>query len=156
MGVSKSLNRLAILGLLACGAAWAQDTVSVQVGLSMPGPIFMIDGQVYSSPQVVQWTVGSTHQVYFLQSQEGNGTLGTHQYPPSAGTRYTFGGWVLSGQALLGDQGPLLNITVESTLTQILGQVTKEVAVYVYFNGFTDPSSPVPPRLFPTTRARAW
>lgn len=142
MGVSKSLNRLVILGLLACGAAWAQDTVSVQVGLNLPGPTFMIDGQVFSSPQVVQWAVGSTHQVYFIQSQEGDGTLGNHQYPPTAGTRYTFGSWVLSGQTLTGAQGTLLNVTVEPTLTRVLGQVTYEVAVYVYFNGFTDPSIP--------------
>lgn len=140
MGVSKALNRLAILGLLACGSVWAQDTVSVQVGLSIPGPIFLIDGQPYSSPQVVQWTVGSTHQVYFVQSQEPDGSLGNHQYPPRAGTRYTFGGWSVTGQTLVGSQGTLLSITVESGLTQILGQVTSEIAIYVYFNGYTDPN----------------
>jgi uncharacterized protein (TIGR03437 family) len=142
VGVSKSLNRLAILGLLACGVAWAQDTVSVKVGMSTPGPFFLVDGELYSSPQVLEWVVGSTHQVYFVQSLEANGTLGNNQYPTTAGFRYTFSGWVLSGQALPPVQGPLLSITVESTLTQILGQVTKEVAVSVDFNGYTDPFLP--------------
>ncbi len=141
MGVSKTLNRLAILGLLACGAAWAQDTVSVQVGLNLPGPIFLIDGQVYSTPQIVQWVVGSNHQVYFVQSQESDGSLGNHQYPPTPGVRYSFSGWSLTGQSPIGN-GPLLNITVDASLTQILGQVTKEVALYVYFDGFTDPTLP--------------
>ncbi|MCU1339680.1 MAG: hypothetical protein JWO19_5261 [Bryobacterales bacterium] len=143
MGVAKSLNRLAILGLLACGGAWAQDTISVRVGLSTPGPFFLIDGQAYSTPQVMNWVVGSSHQVYFVQSQESDGTLGNHQYPTNIpGTRYTFGGWTLSGQAPVGNQGALLMINVESTLTQILGQVNTEVALYVYFNGYTDPNLP--------------
>ena len=142
MGASKALNRLAILGLLACGVAWAQDTVSVQVGLSIPGPIFLIDGQPYSSPQVLQWTVGSNHQVYFVQTQEADGSFANHQYPNAPGTRYTFGGWTLTGQATLGTQGTLINITVGPTLSQVLGQVTVEVGLYVYFNGFTDPNLP--------------
>jgi len=56
VGVSKSLSRLAILGILACGGAWAQ-TVSVQVGLSAPGPYFLVDGQPFTSTQVFQWAV---------------------------------------------------------------------------------------------------
>jgi len=142
VGVSKHLNRLVILGLLGCGSVWAQGTVSVTVGLSIPGPIFLIDGQTFSSPQVVQWTVGSTHQVYFVQSQEPDGTLGNHQYPARAGTRYTFGSWTVTGQSSGSAQGTLLTLTVESTLTAITGQVTSEIAVYVYFNGYTDPSLP--------------
>ena len=142
MGVSKALNRLAMLGLLACGTVWAQDIVSVQVGLSMPGPVFLIDGQPFSSTQTVQWLVGSTHQVYFVQSQEPDGSLGLHQYPSRSGTRYTFGGWSVVGETPGNAQGALLTITVESTLTQIQGQVTSEVAVYIYFNGYTDPNLP--------------
>jgi len=142
VGVSNSLNRLVILGLLACGGAWAQ-TVSVTVGLSTPGPTFLIDGQPFTSPQVVQWEVGSSHQVYFAQSEEADGTLQNHQYPQDrAGLRYTFNGWSLTGQSTFGGQGTLLTLTVESTLTQIIGQVTMEVAVYVFFNGFTDPNLP--------------
>ena len=142
MGVLKRLNRLIFLGLLACVAAWAQDTVSVTVGMTTPGPFFLVDGQLYSSPQVVQWTVGSTHQVYFVQSEEANGSLGDHQYPTTIGFRYTFGGWIVSGQSYPGSQGVLLSITVEPGLTKILGQVTKEVAVAVDFTGYTDPNLP--------------
>jgi uncharacterized protein (TIGR03437 family) len=141
---SKGLNRLAILGLLACGGAWAQstqNTVSVKVGLSVPGPVFLIDGQQFASPQILQWEVGSNHQVYFVQSEEADGTLANHQYP-SPGVRYTFGSWTLSGQTLTGNQGMLLSITVGPTLSEVLGQVTVEVGLYVYFNGFTDPNLP--------------
>ncbi len=141
MGVSKSLNRLAILGLLACGGAWAQ-TVSVQVGLSAPGAYFLLDGQPFSSSRVVQWEVGSTHQIYFVQSQEPDGTLSNHQYPSTIpGTRYTFSSWNITGETADGSQ-PLLTITVAPTLTQILGQVDTEVQLYIYFNGFTDPNLP--------------
>jgi len=149
VGVSKALNRLAILGLLACGGAWAQDTVSVQVGLNMPGPVYLVDGQPFTSPQVVQWTVGSSHQIYFLQSQEADGALGTHQYPTRPGFRYTFSGWTLTGQTQAGNSGALLILTVESTLTQVIGQVTQEVAVSVYFTGFTDPSLSCSPNAVP-------
>jgi len=93
VGVAKSLKRLAILGLLTCAGAWAQTSLPVRVGLSIPGPIFLVDGQAYTSPQVFQWTVGSNHQVYFLQTSEPNGTLSIHQYLQTPGVRYTFGGW---------------------------------------------------------------
>ncbi|MBZ5634136.1 MAG: hypothetical protein LAO55_13530 [Acidobacteriia bacterium] len=140
---------MAILGLLACGGVWAQSSVSVTVGLSESGPLFLVDGQIYSSPQIFQWAVGSTHQIYFIQSEEADGSLGNHQYPQQVkGVRYTFGGWNLVGQDPLGAQ-PLLVLSVEPTLTAILGQVTTEVAVYVYFNGFTDPALPCSPTAVP-------
>jgi uncharacterized protein (TIGR03437 family) len=115
----------------------------VTVGLSTPGGLFLIDGQPFTSTQVVQWEVGSSHQVYFAQSAEADGTLQNHQYPPNrSGVRYTFNGWSLSGQSTFGSQGTLLTLTVESTLTQITGQATLEIALYVYFTGFTDPALP--------------
>ena len=148
MGVAKSLKRLAILGLLTCAGAWAQTSVPVRVGLSIPGPIFLVDGQAYTSPQVFQWTVGSNHQVYFLQTGEPNGTLSIHQYLQTPGVRYTFGGWSTTGQQTPSAQGVLVSVTVGPTLTEVLGSVVKEVALYVYFGGNPDPtlscsSSPV-------------
>ena len=149
MGVSKSLKSLAILGLLTCGGAWAQSTVTVQVGLSAPGAVFLIDGQPFSSTQFVQWTVGSTHQVYFVQAQEPDGSLGNHQYSGSLpGLRYTFGSWTLVPSSPLGSL-PLLTISVDPTLSQIIGQVTTEVQLTVSFNGFTDPNLPCSPNPVP-------
>lgn len=149
MGVSKSLKRLAILGLLACGGAWAQSTVAVTVGLSVPGAIFTIDGQSFSSTQIVQWAVGSTHQVYFVQSLESDGSLGTHQYPTnSQGFRYAFSSWNIVGPSPLGAT-PLLTISVDPTLTQIIGQVTTEVQISVSFSGFTDQNLPCSPNALP-------
>jgi uncharacterized protein (TIGR03437 family) len=139
VGVSKSLNRLAILGLLACGGAWAQDTAMVTVGLSSPGPAFLVDGQMYTTPQLLEWPVGSTHQVSFIQSNEPDGTVANHQYATVPGVRYSFAGWNLVGQGQLGNQ-PQLIVKVEPTLTEILGQVTTEYQVAVSFNGFTDPA----------------
>lgn len=140
MGVSKSLNRLAILGLLACGGAWAQSTVGVKVGLSIPGAAFLVDGQQYFSTQIFQWTVGSTHQVYFVQGQEANGTVANHQYPPNPGVRYTFTGWTVTGQVPLIVNEALLVVSVESGLSSIIGQVTPEFQLYVYFSGATNPN----------------
>ena len=117
MGVSKSLNRLTMLGLLACASTWAQDVVTVKVGLSKPGAYYLVDGQPYTSTQSLQWTVGSTHEVYFVQSQEPDFTLGNHQYPTTIlGSRYTFSSWTVAGQSALSSQ-PLLVITVDPTLT---------------------------------------
>ncbi|HEY2846024.1 MAG TPA: hypothetical protein VGJ09_20345 [Bryobacteraceae bacterium] len=140
MGVAKSLKRLVILGLLTCAAAWAQDTVAVKVGLSIPGPIFLVDGQAYTSAQVFQWTVGSNHQVYFLQTAEPDGSLGTHQYQVTPGYRYSFGSWTLVGQAAPSSQGPLISVSVSPTLTDVLGDVQEQIALYIYFSGFTDGS----------------
>ena len=141
MEVAKRLNRLVILGLVACAGAWAQ-TVPVRVGLSIPGPIFLVDGQAYTSPQIFQWSVGSNHQVYFLQTTEPDGTLSVHQYQQTPGFRYTFGGWSVTGQATPGQSGPLMSVTVGQTLTDIVGSVIQEVALYVFFSGYTDPTLP--------------
>lgn len=143
MEAAKRLNRLVILGLLACGGAWAQTTtVPVRVGLSIPGPIFLVDGQAYTSPQIFQWSVGSNHQIYFLQTTEPDGSLSSHQYLQTPGVRYTFGGWNVTGQTTSVQSGPLMSITVGQTLTDIVGSVIKEVALYVFFSGYTDPTLP--------------
>ena len=44
---------------------------------------------------------------------------------------------------------PLLTISVDPTLTQIIGQVTTEVQLSVSFNGFTDPNLPCSPNALP-------
>jgi uncharacterized protein (TIGR03437 family) len=142
VGIVKGLTRLAIVGFLACGGAWAQSSVTVQVGLTLPGVYFLIDGQPFSAIQTVQWDVGSTHQVYFVQSPEADETFTNHQYPMFiAGSRYTFTGWDIVGQAPAFNL-PLLTITVSPTLSQVIGQVLWEVKVAVSFDGFTDPSYP--------------
>jgi uncharacterized protein (TIGR03437 family) len=135
---AKRLKRLVILSLLTCVGAWAQNTVAVRVGLNIPGPIFLVDGQAYTSPQIFQWTVGSNHQVYFLQTAEPDGSLSIHQYQQAPGVRYTFGGWSFTGQQTSQGQGPLVSVTVGPTLSDIVGQVIQEVALYVYFSGYTD------------------
>jgi len=139
---AKRLKRLVILSLLMCVGAWAQTTVPVRVGLSIPGPIFLVDGQAFTSPQIFQWTVGSNHQVYFLQTAEPDGSLSLHQYQQTPGYRYTFGGWSVTGQASTVSQGPLASVTVGPTLTDVLGQVRQELALYVYISGYTDTALP--------------
>jgi uncharacterized protein (TIGR03437 family) len=148
VGVSKHLNRLATFGLLACGAGWAQDQVAVKVSLTAPA-VFLVDGQPYSSPQVLRWTVGSTHQLYFVQSREPDGTLANHQYPfDRNGIRYSFGGWIMTGQTAPSTL-PLMTFTVDPTLTEIVGQATTEVQLTVGFNGFTDPNLACSPNAIP-------
>jgi len=143
VGRSNYLIRLVILGALLSSAAWAQTTtVPVRVGLSIPGPIFLVDGQAYTSPQIFQWSVGSNHQIYFLQTTEPDGSLSIHQYQQTPGYRYTFGGWTVTGQPAPGQSGPLISVTVGQTLTDVIGSVIQEVALYVFFNGFTDPTLP--------------
>jgi len=146
VGVSKSLKRLAILGLLACGGAWAQDTVAVKVSLTAPAT-FLVDGQPFSSPQILRWQVGSTHQVYFVQSHEADGSLGNHQYSlTNLGVRFTFASWTMTGQTALGT-APLLTFTVDPTLTEIVGQVDTEIELAInlaFTNANVACSSPDP------------
>jgi len=139
---AKRLKRLIFLGLFACAALWGQTTIPVRVGLSIPGTIFLVDGQAYTSTQIFHWSVGSNHQVYFVPTAEPDGTLSNHQYLATPGVRYTFGGWSLTGQETPASQGPLVSVTVGPTLTDVLGQVIKEVALYVYFSDYTDPTLP--------------
>jgi len=142
VGRSNYLKRLVILGALLSTGAWAQTTtVPVRVGLSIPGPIFLVDGQAYTSPQIFQWSVGSNHQIYFLQTSEADGSLSTHQYQQTPGYRYTFGGWTVTGQTT-GQSGPLISVTVGQTLTDVVGSVIQEVALYISFGGYTDPTLP--------------
>ena len=144
MGVLKNVGRLAMLGILACGGAWAQGSVSVQIGLNTPGVYFLIDGQQFSTTQTVQWAVGSTHQVYFILTPEADETFTNHQYPLFIqGSRFTFSNWNVVGGT--GGNQPLLTITAGPGLSQIIGQVTWEVEVAVSFEGFTDPSLPCSP-----------
>ena len=142
MGRSNYLNRLVILGAVMSAGAWAQTTIPVRVGLSIPGPLFLVDGQAYTSPQIFQWAVGSNHLVYFLQTSEPDGTLSIHQYQQTPGVRYTFGGWSLTGQSTAAPSGPAMSVTVGSTLTDITGSVIQEVALYVFLSGYTDPNLP--------------
>ena len=60
-----------MLMLLGCVGAKAQAVGSVSVGLSLPGPIFYVDGQRYNTQQIFFWPQGSKHTVQFLMTIDG-------------------------------------------------------------------------------------
>jgi uncharacterized protein (TIGR03437 family) len=128
--------------LLASGGAWAQSVSSVTISLTVPGPIFIVDGQRYNSPQVFLWPQGSKHSVQFLLSidETTDAPLG---YQAAAGdvARWTFGGW----QDNLGDLAPSGNVfqtvTASPTLTSLTGQVTTQYDIALTF--YNTPAAPV-------------
>src|SRR6266852_2179573 len=74
-GVMNRDKRLVLLALLACVCAWAQPSTSIRIGtnanslgVNQNGPIFVVDGQQFTSTQVFVWPVGSKHIVQYLLS----------------------------------------------------------------------------------------
>jgi hypothetical protein len=62
-----------------------QPTIAVQVGTSVAGASFSVDGTTYTSTQSFNWALTSTHTIATTSPQTSNGT------------RYTFSSWSDSG-----------------------------------------------------------
>ena len=103
---------------------------------------------------MLQWPVGSIHQVYFAQSLEADGYPGKSPVSRQDWNSLHFLQLDLVGSSTPRDQ-VLLSVTVGPGLTQILGQVTKEMTVAVDFTGYTDPNLPCSQLPVQTIRAKA-
>jgi uncharacterized protein (TIGR03437 family) len=120
--------------LVASGGAWAQSVSSVTVSLSVPGPIFIVDGQRYNSPQVFLWPQGSKHSVQFLLSidETTDAPLG-YQAANGDIARWVFNGWTDN----LGDLTPTSNVfqtvTASPSLTTLTGSVTSQFKIALTF-----------------------
>src|ERR1700687_1775813 len=66
--VINGAKRLVLVALLASVCAWGQQTTSIHIGTNPNGPIFVVDGQQFTTSQVFVWPVGSRHIVQFLLS----------------------------------------------------------------------------------------
>src|SRR5579863_1503541 len=135
-GGSAVMNRAkysAILILLICGGAWAQVS-SVTVGLTLPGPIFIVDGQQYNSQQIFLWPQGSKHIVqYLLSVDELSGNPLGFQAANGDVARWSFGGWTTNFGSLGPSSAVVQTVTATPGLTSIIGSVTVEYKITVQF-----------------------
>ena len=121
--------------LLCSVGAWAQSVQSVTIGLSLPGPIYIVDGQQFTSQQVFLWPVGSKHSLQFLYSvDEFTGVTLGWQSANGDVTRWTFGGWKDNLGLLIPNGAAVQTISVQPGLTSLIGNVTVayEVAIQFY------------------------
>jgi uncharacterized protein (TIGR03437 family) len=130
----KQAKWLSVLMLVVGSGAWAQSVSSVTVGLSVPGPIYIVDGQRYNTTQVFLWPQGSKHSVQFLLSidETTDMPLG-YQAANGDVARWIFGGW----QDNLGDLAPagsvFQTVTASPSLTSLIGSVTTQFKIALTF-----------------------
>src|SRR5271155_2101940 len=129
----KRVKLLSSLVLLASGGAWAQSTIGVKVGLSLPGPNFYVDGQVYANAQVFLWPVGSTHVIQFPFSVVMGQTV-AYQSSTDDTARWSFGGWTDNlGILAAAGSAPVVNLTVLQGMTSVIGNVTELFRLAIIF-----------------------
>jgi uncharacterized protein (TIGR03437 family) len=142
--------------LMASAASWAQSVVGVTVGLSLPGPVYYVDGQAFNTQQVFLWPVGSKHTLQFLVSVNAQGTDLPYQSANGDVARWTFSGWS-ENTGLLAPQGATAQtITATTALTSIIGNVTLAIPIQIKFandpavDGCNTPAAPGNPPASPT------
>jgi uncharacterized protein (TIGR03437 family) len=140
----KRAKWLIFLMLLACGSAWAQTVSSVNISLTVPGPIFIVDGQQYNTPQTFLWPEGSKHSLQFLLSvdETTDFPLG-YQAANNDVARWTFGGWTDNLGELAPSDNVFQTITATPGLTSIIGQVSTQYMIALVFpnaQGGTNPN----------------
>ncbi|MEP7353651.1 MAG: IPT/TIG domain-containing protein [Acidobacteriota bacterium] len=150
VGLAKRVIQWIVLGILVQVGLFAQNT-QVRVGLSMEGPIFLVDGQPFTAPQVFFWPVGSTHTVQFLHSQADDGSSLPYQIDPSRQIRWSLNnGWGANLDAPNLNDNPLVaapdsrTFRVTPTLTDVSGSVDKFFLVLVRFGTPYPPGNPYP------------
>ncbi len=128
----KRVKWLLLLMLLACCGAFAQN-IGVTVGLSQAGPIFYVDGQIYSGTQQFFWPVGSIHTLQFPFSvAQGGGQL-PYQSDNQETVEWFFGGWTDNLGVIVPTGSPSLTVTVQSGLTSIIGTITTDYLLTITF-----------------------
>jgi uncharacterized protein (TIGR03437 family) len=129
----KQSKWLIFLMLLVGVGVRAQTVSSVTIGLTLPGPVFIVDGQQYNTSQVFLWPQGSKHIVQFLYSvDETTGNPFPYQASNGDDTRWSFGGWT-DNLGLLTAGGPIQTVTATPSLTSIIGHVTLTYRLTIQF-----------------------
>ena len=130
----KRAKWLILLMLLACGGAWAQPVTRVNISLSVNGPIFIVDGQQYDTPQAFLWPEGSKHSLQFLLSVD-DATLTTLPYQAGTGdlVRWTFNAWSYNLPSLTPATDVNQTITATPGLLLIVGSVATQYLIDLVF-----------------------
>ncbi len=121
---------LIFLSLIPFGA-WAQ-TSSVLIGTNPHGAIFEVDGQFYDQAQTFLWPQGSKHVLNFYFSNDTAGNLLPYQVTNDGTTRFSFGGWN-SGTTAIGSGSPLVTITADPSIQNVIATVTESFLVQIKF-----------------------
>ncbi len=138
----KRINSLIILGLSVCGWASAQALTAVTISTNPTGPIFVVDGTSYITPQVFEWPIGSKHIVQFPLSLDSNGNALPYQSGASDSIRYSFGSWSDNNTLLAPTSSLSVTITADPALTSLTAVVTVQYRVHIAYSNAT--SVPVP------------
>ncbi|HTS78302.1 MAG TPA: hypothetical protein VMG40_18980, partial [Bryobacteraceae bacterium] len=121
-------------------AVLAQST-SILIGTNPTtpnGPIFLVDGTIYTTTQVFVWPVGSKHTVQFPFSLDNSGDQLNYQSAANDQIRWTFGGWVASNGNFIGGSNSIVTLTADPSLTSFIASVTEQFQINISFgNGAT-------------------
>jgi uncharacterized protein (TIGR03437 family) len=132
-----------ILSVLAiCGSIVAQPRTSIRIGTSVPpptpnGPVFIVDGTSYISPQVFEWIQGTSHVVEFPLSLDQNLNVTSYQSQLQDNIRFSFGGWVANTTVFHAGSGTVVVVTADPSLTTLTATVTVNYRLQIVF-----PTSP--------------
>lgn len=128
----KRVKWLLLLMLVVCCGAFAQN-IGVTVGLTQVGPIFYVDGQLYSGTQQFFWPLGSIHTIQYPNSVAQGGSQLGYQLSNDETVEWFFGGWTDNLGLLVPASSTALTITVQSGLTSIMGTVTTDYQLTITF-----------------------
>ena len=129
------MNRLFVmlLPLLAIGTASAQNS-TIQIGTSLPGPRFLVDGVLYFGTQTFTWPSGSKHSVQFLEDQALPGQQQVAvQTTVDGGTQFSFGGWKDNNGILSPGSDPNQTVTANPQIFSLIAQVSVNYLVNIRF-----------------------
>ena len=132
----KRANCLFLLTLLATSWISAQALTNITIGTNSTanyGPVFVVDGVSYLTPQTFTWPAGSAHVVQFPFSVDQNGNTASYQSVVSDSVRFSFGGWLENTGLLTPTGQSILTITAQPTLTSLIAQVTPSYQVTINF-----------------------
>jgi len=137
---------LAVAGVASLGAQNANTFMTITA--SVPEGRFKVDGQFYTGSAVFSWVVGSKHVLQALDDLPPAGfdpsTLATREYLKQFPTCYlTFAGWTdTSGQLSGNGSSPVVSVTADPSLSNLVVNFTERCLVFLNFYGDNPPDWP--------------
>jgi uncharacterized protein (TIGR03437 family) len=141
---------LILFALFICGSIVAQPRNAITIGASVTtpyGPVFIVDGTSYITPQVFEWVQGTPHVVQFPLSLDPNFNVTTYQSVANDNVRFSFTGWTANTNIFPSNSGPVVVVTADPSLTTLTAGVTVTYLLNINFPTGTGSSgcSPGPP-----------
>ena len=131
-------SRLISTAMLMGAACFAQSVSTIDIRMNPAGPAFMVDGNLYVTPQVFAWPTGSKHIVQFIFSTDNSDNQANYQSAQNDNVRYSFSGWTSNNGLLAPASSPVITVTADPSLTSLIGNVAVSFQVQIYFPNGTD------------------